>query len=70
MLDLFANYLADRTQHVRIGNIISDPATVQFGVPQGTVMGPILLDGGLEFIGWSSNIGFSLSWKHLKFLVA
>lgn len=39
---LFENYLKDRTQYVKIGNTLSEGTTVEYGVPQGTVLGPIL----------------------------
>lgn len=39
---LFESYLKDRPQYVKIGNTISEESTVECGVPQGTVLGPIL----------------------------
>lgn len=41
-LDIFRSYLSGRTQCVRIGNYTSTPATLSFGVPQGSVLGPTL----------------------------
>ena len=41
-LDLFKSYLSDRTQAVRIKNAISPPKLVNIGVPQGSILGPIL----------------------------
>lgn len=40
--DLLENYLKDRTQSVRVGSSLSDSTTVLSGVPQGTVLGPLL----------------------------
>ena len=42
VLKWFASYLCDRLQAVRIGAAISDFVRLVFGVPQGSVLGPIL----------------------------
>ena len=41
-LSLIKNYLSARTQYVKINNTLSYPRTLEYGVPQGTVLGPIL----------------------------
>lgn len=41
-LALFRNYISNRKQKVKIGNILSDPQPITTGVPQGTTLGPIL----------------------------
>ena len=41
-LELIKSYLTDRNHMVRINETISDPLTVLCGVPQGTVLGPLL----------------------------
>lgn len=41
-LTLFRNYLSDRLQCVKICNTLSESLKVNTGVPQGTVLGPIL----------------------------
>jgi Reverse transcriptase (RNA-dependent DNA polymerase) len=41
-LILIKNYLSARTQYVKINNTLSNPRTLECGVPQGTVLGPIL----------------------------
>ena len=38
----FAFYLEGREQSVKVDNILSSPSPLQFGVPQGSVLGPIL----------------------------
>lgn len=37
-------YLKDRTQRVKIGNTLSEPLAVVCGVPQGTVLEPLLFN--------------------------
>ena len=38
----FEDYLDDRKQSVRINNTISSAKEITFGVPQGSILGPIL----------------------------
>ena len=42
VLDVFKSYLNDRQQSVKIGEVKSDPSNIMIGIPQGTVLGPIL----------------------------
>ena len=42
VLQWFSSYLQDRKQSVLIENYKSDPITLQYGVPQGSVLGPTL----------------------------
>ena len=41
-LKWIASYLTNRTQRVKIDDMESDPVTLKRGVPQGSVLGPIL----------------------------
>ena len=42
VLEWIKSYLSDRSQCVKIGSILSDTKKLLFGVPQGSVLGPIL----------------------------
>ena len=42
VLDWFNSYLSDRVQCIKIGSILSDAKKLLYGVPQGSVLGPIL----------------------------
>ena len=42
MYDLIKNYLSNRSQYVYYGNNESSTLSIHFGVPQGSVLGPLL----------------------------
>ena len=41
-LDWFHSYLTGRCQRVRIHNAVSDLLPLKYGVPQGSILGPVL----------------------------
>lgn len=41
-LNWFAKYLTEWRQSVKIGQTISSPMRIRFGVPQGSILGPTL----------------------------
>ena len=47
VLNWFASYLCGRVQHVRTSAACSTPSAVLYGVPQGSVLGPILYTADL-----------------------
>ena len=42
MLDWFQSYLSDRQQCVRTGDAVSKALPLEFGIPQGSILGPVL----------------------------
>ena len=48
--DLFESYLSNRKQLVQIGEIVSKIKPISMGVPQGSVIGPLLLIIAVHYI--------------------
>ena len=41
-ISFFKSYLSDRTQQVYIGSVCSEQLPIKYGVPQGSILGPLL----------------------------
>jgi hypothetical protein len=60
-LSLFRSYLCNRTQSVLINSILSDPSIITTGVPQGSVLGPLL------FSLYTSPLTYNLDSSNLSY---
>lgn len=56
-LNWFGSYLSGRSQRVQVRNHLSTSSTIQCGVPQGTILGPLLFIAYLNSIFTSNTEG-------------
>ena len=74
--DWFKSYLSNRQQCVQVNNALSDFATVKHGVPQGSILGPLLFllyinditqsSSKLEFLLFADDTSIFLAKKEVK----
>ena len=65
--NLFKSYLSNRQQYVRVNNANSDLKPVKCGVPQGSVLGPLLFIIYINDLANSCKVGL---FKKLQMTLA
>ena len=63
VLEWFRSYLYSRVQRINIDDNFSPPHPLTTGVPQGSVLGPLLFSLYVQPLGKKKNISLNLSYK-------
>lgn len=63
--DWFRNYLTDRWQIVKYNTTFSNQRNIKCGVPQGSILGPLLFLDLLSFISFADDTNVFVSGKRL-----
>ena len=69
-VDLFMSYLSNRSQIVHVNNTQSDPSLVTCGVPQGSILGPLLFLCYVNDMEISTSSGFGFEGRIWDLIVS
>ena len=62
----FESYLSDRSQRTKLGTVISESRDIKFGVPQGSILGPILF---IIYINEIKEFSSKFYHPHIKYKI-